>query len=330
LHQRSLEIWSKNMKHFLSMAVVAGTVVLMPLASVQRSAAQSKPSPYTGVSQPPADDPIVAQPDMPPPTPAPAPAVTPVPAPAPVSAAPPVVAASAPAAVSPESNPDYGIVTSVPGSAPAPTGEAAALHTRSSADEGIVQVVHSSANELAGGTNINIRMAQDLSTESTVPGSAFSGTVANDVYKEGRVIIPAGSELRGRVTSVRQGSHFGQPSTIRLRPDVVILPDGTAYHLYAQVVGTQAPNTRTDSEGGIIPRSHLKKNTIEYGAGAGTGAVAGAELAGPPGALVGTLVGAGVVSAHLLMQHPQIAEVPKDAIVTFSLTEPMGLTPTKN
>jgi hypothetical protein len=30
------------------------------------------------------------------------------------------------------------------------------------------------------------------------------------------------------------------------------------------------------------------------------------------------------------MQHPDAAVVPKGAIVTFSLTEPMALTPTKN
>jgi hypothetical protein len=30
------------------------------------------------------------------------------------------------------------------------------------------------------------------------------------------------------------------------------------------------------------------------------------------------------------MQHPEVAEVPKGSIVTFSLTEPMGLMPTRN
>ena len=318
------------MKHRnpLTVGVMAGSLLLAPFAVAQSSEGQSKPSPYTGVSQPPPDESIVAQPDAPPPTAPPATVAAPAPAPATIVA--PAPMAPAPAATSP-TDPDYGIVTSVPGGpAGSTTGDQAVLHSRASGDYGIVDVVHSSNNELAGGTNIHVRIAQDLSSEQTQPGSAFSGMVASDVFKDGRVIIPAGSELRGRVTSVRQGSHFGVPSTIRLRPDVVILPDGTAYHLYAQVVGTRAPNTRTDSEGGIIPKSHLKRNSIEYGAGAGTGAVAGAEIAGPPGALVGSLVGAGVVTTHLLMQHPQIAEVPKDSIITFSLTEPMGLTPTKN
>lgn len=316
-----------NHRNLLTAAVVTGMVALVPLAPALNAQAQSKPSPYTGVSQPPPDDSITAQPDAPPPAPVVAPP------PAPVVTAPAVAPPPSPAptmAVNPTDNPDYGIVTSVPGAPQAAPGDPAVLHSRESADYGIVDIVRSPSNELAGGTNIHVRVNQELSSHQTSAGTLFSGVVANDVFKDGRVIIPAGSELRGRVTSVRQGSHFGTPSTIRLRPDVVILPDGTAYHLYAQVVGTRAPNTRTDSEGGIIPNSHLKKNTIEYGAGAGTGAVAGAELAGPPGALVGSLIGAGVVTTHLLMQHPQVAEVPKDSIITFSLTEPMGLTPTKN
>jgi hypothetical protein len=169
-----------------------------------------------------------------------------------------------------------------------------------------------------------------LSTKDTNAGTAFKAQIATDVYKDGRVIIPAGSELRGRVVSVSQGHHFGPSATLRLRPDVVILPDGTAYHLYGQVVESKAPNTRTDSEGGIQPSSNLKKNAIEYGAGAGTGAVVGAKIAGVHGAVIGSLVGAGVVTAHLLMQHPEIAEVPKGSVVTFSLTEPMDLMPTRN
>jgi hypothetical protein len=197
-------------------------------------------------------------------------------------------------------------------------------------DEDIVGFVPSPNNELAEGTNIRARLMDTLSTKETNAGTAFKAQVANDVYKNGRIIIPAGSELRGRVVSVTQGHHFGPSATLRLRPDTIVLPDGTAYHLYGQVIESKAPNTRTDSEGGIQPASHLKKNAIEYGAGAGTGALVGAKVGGPTGALVGSLIGAGVITTHLLLQHPQIAELPKGSLVTFSLTEPMDLMPTRN
>jgi len=312
-------------------ATLAATLAVSGAAFAQQA---NDSDPYTGVSQPPPDATITASPDaQPTPPPAkPSPAVpaaapaTPPPS-APPAAAPPVSSA---APGSPETNPDYGIVTSIPGqNIPAPAS-GVALQTRPDGGDDIVTTVPSSPNDLAEGTNIRVKLTQKLSTRETTTGAPFKGEVTKDVYKDGRIIIPAGSELNGRVMAVTQGHHFGPAATLRLRPDVVILPDGTAYHLYAQVAGSEAPGTRTDSEGGIQPKSHLVKNVAEYGVGAGGGALMGAHFGGPTGALIGAGIGAGVVTAHLLMQHPDAAVLPEGAMVTFSLTEPMALTPTKN
>jgi hypothetical protein len=58
--------------------------------------------------------------------------------------------------------------------------------------------------------------------------------------------------------------------------------------------------------------------------------VAGAMIAGPAGALGGALVGAGVVTTHLLLQHPRQARLEEGSEITFSLSEPMELVPTRN
>jgi len=309
-------------------AALAATLALSGAAFAQQAA---NSDPYAGVSQPPPDATITASPDE---QPAPLPAAKPSPAvPTATPEAPPAVApapAPAPVAATPVSNPDFDIVTSIPGENQAlqPTG--ATLQTRPGAGDDIVTSVPSSPNDLAEGTNIRVKLTERLSTRDTNAGAPFKGDVTKDVYKDGRIIIPAGSELRGRVIAVSQGHHFGPAATLRLRPDVVILPDGTAYHLYGQVAGSEAPGTRTDSEGGIQPKSHLVKNAAEYGVGAGGGALMGAHFGGPTGALIGAGIGAGVVTAHLLMQHPDAAVLPEGAMVTFSLTEPMALTPTKN
>lgn len=304
--------------------IALSTLLLGPAAFAQ----QTNQNPQ-GVSNPPADDTIVTSPDEPanPPAAKPSPS-TPAKAAASTTTSTPATQASATQA----ENPDYGIVTSVASasSAATPVTNATLEKRPYNPDEDIVGYVPSPNNELAEGTNIRTRLLDTLSTRETNAGTAFKAQVATDVYKDGRVIIPAGSELRGRVVSVSQGHHFGPSATLRLRPDVVVLPDGTAYHLYGQVVESKASNTRTDSEGGIQPASHLKKDVIEYGAGAGTGAIVGAKIAGVHGAVIGSLIGAGVITAHMLMQHPEIAEVPKGSIVTFSLTEPMDLMPTRN
>jgi hypothetical protein len=306
----------------LALIAFASTLLLTSAGFAQ----QASQTPNQGVSNPPADDTIVTSQDQP------ANASTAKPSPS-VSAQPTASSPATSAYAAPVTNPDDGVVSSVPSasaSGAAPAASATLEKRPYNPDEDIVGYIPSPSNELAEGTNIRAQLMDTLSTKETNAGTAFKAKVATDVYKDGRIIIPAGSELRGRVVSVTQGHHFGPSATLRLRPDAVILPDGTAYHLYGQVIESKAPNTRTDSEGGIEPASHLKKDALEYGAGAGTGAIVGAKIAGPHGAVIGSLVGAGVITAHLLMQHPEIAEVPKGAIVTFSLTEPMDLMPTRN
>lgn len=270
---------------------------------------------YTGVSHPPSDDTIQADEDVTPPVVAPKPKPS---AAIPATPAKPAVATPQPG------DPDYGMVTSVP------TTSANASLTRRpwNPDDDMVNYVPSNPNELTIGTNIRVRLTQSLSTNEAHPGEAFRAVVDRDVYMDGRVIIPAGAEMRGHVVRVSQGHHLGPHATIRLRPETVVLPDGTAYHLYAEAVQSKAPNTRTNEEGGIEASPRYKKDAIEYGAGAGAGAVAGGEIAGPVGAGVGSLVGAGVVTAHMLMTHPPAANLPKGSMLVFSLTEPMALTPT--
>ena len=113
---------------------------------------------------------------------------------------------------------------------------------------------------------------------------------------------------------------------MRLNPETVILADGSRYRLYAQVTGTPGSGTRVGSEGAINPGSHVKRDSIEYGGAVGAGAVTGAVIAGPVGALTGSLVGAGLITVHLLVNHPQ-AHLEEGAVLLFTLTERLHLEP---
>ncbi len=309
---------------------------------------------YSGVSNPPSNDTITADDDTQavPSKPSPGvpasqqtyaqsyvPGAAPAPAPA-ASVAPtgtmPAQAPLARPAAKPIQNPDFGIVTSTD-DPPAPaadsqdTGYSAHLVSRpQDPSYGIVSVVPSSPNELAEGTDIHVRMLTPLSTATTQDGELFRAQISQDVYKDGRVVIPVGSELRGRVVRVSQGHRIGMHATLRLRPDDILLPDGTAYHLYAEAVGTSERGIRTDDEGGIQAAPHMAKDLTEYGAGAGGGAAVGAVLGGPVGAGAGAIVGAGMVTTHMLLQKPSQARLERGSGVVFSLTEPMSLIATRN
>lgn len=298
-------------------------LLLLPLPiRAQTADPQAKPSPYTGVSQPPPDETIVSSPDAPPPVVQPAPQTAYSPA---------VGTASQPVLVTRPVDPDAGIVTR-PHSTYVETERSAsrAVYGSADPDAGIVTFVPRRPGELPQGTNIHIKLAQQLSSTETRAGMPFRGQVAKDVMLDGRVIIPQGSELRGRVQSVREGHRFGNKATIRLRPDEIVLPDGSRYTLHADVIGAHSRNVKVDGEGAITTKSQVKKDAVEEGIGAGAGAITGAAVGGPGGAAVGTLVGVGVVTAHLIVQRPQTINMPTDSTVVFSLTEPLDLTPTQN
>jgi hypothetical protein len=336
------------------LAALSGSLLTPALLAQSAPSDQSQPAPqtqpsqpsqnqYSGVSQPPPDSSIQADDDLPPPAPAPPPtpkpsaAVPATPAPAPAAPAP-VVAPAAP--VAPPSsngafagevdNTDDGIVTVVPGAAPQ-----AALEQRPSAapadqDTGMLSSVPYDPSALQPGTNVYVRLSQDLTTAETQPGTPFTATVSRNVYNGDRLVIPFGSQLHGRVTSISQGHHLGPHAEMHLRPESVTLPDGSTYRLYADVIQSNAPGTRADDEGGIVATPHYKKDAVEYGAGVGTGAIVGGVVAGPVGAGVGTLIGAGAVTTHMLLQHPEAANLPQGTTLVFSLTQPMPLTTAKN
>lgn len=283
-----------------------------------QSQSQDQDQQYSGVSHPPPDDTIEANEDQAPPASnAPAPAPKPSPA---IPVMPP------PAANNAAASNDDGIVTGSFDQANAP-----ALATRGeNPDYGIVSVVPDDPHALGEGTNLRVELSEDLSSDVTPRGTAFEAKVVRNVYKDGRVIIPIGAVMRGHVTEVSEGHHLGMHASIRLTPDSVVLPDGTEYHLLAQTVESTATGTKVNQEGVIEASVRYRKDALEYGAGAGAGAAAGAAIGGPVGAGVGALAGTGAVTAHMLMTHPEAANLPQGTVLIFSLTQPMGIATAKN
>ncbi len=218
---------------------------------------------------------------------------------------------------------DDGIVMVAPDASGQP-----GLNQRSSMNDPDGDIVHPQPLQpgmLGYGATIRVRLLDRLSTAYNHPGDPFHATVASDVLQNGQVLIPAGSHLDGVVASVSTGRAGGHGS-MHLRPDTVILPDGSRFHLYAQLSGAPGSRARVGGEGAVTPGSRLEKDGIEYGGGVGAGLITGAILGGPPGALAGTIIGAGAVTVHLLVDHPQ-ATLENGTVLIFTLNESLNLVP---
>ena len=284
----------------LGLAATAAGAIAQQSAPTQ-SASQDA---YQGVSQPP-NDPIMTS-ELPPAKPSAGVAIT-------VTAPQAYVAPALPADTAPQPT------------APPPSYAPAAV---TDPDGDIVHPRPARPGELLEGNTIRVKLLDRLSSSETEKGEPFHGQVAFDVLQDGKVLIPAGSGIEGRVTLATRG-HFGGHGSLRLKPEAVILPDGSRYMLHAETTGAPGSKTRMGSEGSINPGSRAKKDGIEYGAVVGTGAIAGAVIGGPVGALTGSLVGAGIVTTHLMVDHPQTTLEP-GSMLLFTLTEPMNLQPQSN
>jgi len=339
---------------FLASALVA---LFCAVAAAQQSSQQN---PYEGQSNPPADDTIVTTDSNQPPKPPaghpmqaqPATPVRTKAAPPHPQSSPAQAAAQAGAADSSADDSSSGDDAAAAGVVPVPgtvssggSAFAALPQSAPSADAGPValappsyappaqpalyadpdgDIVHPrplAPGEIGAGTTIRVRLLDRLSSALTERGEPFHCQVVVDVMQGGQVLIPAGTEIDGTVVSVSSG-HAAGSGSMRLRPEKIILADGARYQLFAEITGTPGSNTHVVGEGTIKPDPRWKRDGIEYGGAVGAGAITGAVMAGPVGALTGSLIGAGAVTAHLLVSHPQATLDPGTTLL-FTLTEPL-------
>lgn len=195
--------------------------------------------------------------------------------------------------------------------------------TTADIDANVVTRVPGPANALPVGTLVKTRMLQAFSTKTTAEGSEWQAELTEPLMRDGRVLIPAGSVLRGKVTEVHGGRRISGQAGIHLLPLSVVLPDGQTLGMHAQVIDTNLYHSTTvDREGTILHRDHKKEEGGILALTTGSGAAAGAIMGGPAGALIGAGVGAGVSTVLWLKQDRQ-AELPRETQVTFELTRPI-------
>jgi hypothetical protein len=298
-------------------------------------------SPYQGVSHPPSDDVITTStiPEAKPPAGKPLDAQPAPPATAPASS----MQYVAPVQATPESAPmqsalpasDYPMPAAEDGTddgivhVGGPTGYAASTAARrnwtNDPDSDIVHPQPLRAGELQEGTIIRVKLLDRLSTAETEQGEPFHTRVASDVLQGGQVVIPAGAEIDGKVVEVSSGRPGGH-GTMRLNPESVTLPNGSHFRLHAEVESAPGSNTHVVGEGTIRPDNRFKRDGIEYAGAVGAGAATGAIVAGPVGALTGSLIGAGAITVHLMVDHPQ-ATLDSGTTLMFMLTDPLYLAP---
>jgi type IV secretory pathway VirB10-like protein len=170
---------------------------------------------------------------------------------------------------------------------PAPTrsdDRAATTGTRDRDDVGPARQGSSSrSDEVPAGTEIDVRLESPLSSETAQVEDRFTATTVADLYNGNRLLIPAGSTVRGVVSAVNKAGRIERKGRLSLSFDRVTA-NGRSYPIHATV--EQA-----------LESGGYRQDAGKIGAGAGVGAIIGGILGGMKGALAGILIGGGGVVA---------------------------------
>jgi hypothetical protein len=166
------------------------------------------------------------------------------------------------------------------------------------------------ANEIPVGTEFDVRLQNPLSSKTNEVEDRFEATTLVDLKDDrGRVLVPAGSTMRGVVSSVKRASRLERTGSMTVAFDRVTI-NGRSYPMRATV--TQA----LESEG-------IKGEAEKIGIGAGAGAILGAIIGGAKGALAGILIGGG---GTIAATEGKDVELPVGTILRVRVDAPLSLT----
>ena len=158
------------------------------------------------------------------------------------------------------------------------------------------------------GTELDVRLQTTLNSGTAQVEQRFEGTTVADVQSgDGRVLIPAGSVIRGVVSDVKSAGRVERKASMTLSFDQITIR-GRAYPMR----GTLAP---FEGEG-------VRGDAAKIGTGAGVGAVIGGILGGFKGALAGILIGGGGVVAAT---EGQEVNLPAGTVLRIRFDTPLDL-----
>jgi hypothetical protein len=176
------------------------------------------------------------------------------------------------------------------------------------------------------GTALMVKLETTLATFSNKAGDPFQAQLTQPVVLNGKTLIPAGTMVEGRVTKVAEPRRISGKPTIGILPEALILPTGERLFLDATLVDTNlGSGTDVNQEGEFKGSGHNRRDELETGGGTAGGMLIGGLIGGPPGILIGGVVGAGSTGVHWLSKH-RSATLPAGTELTLELNRPLALT----
>jgi hypothetical protein len=166
---------------------------------------------------------------------------------------------------------------------------------------------------IAAGTNLVVRLTEQLSSNRNTAGDAFRGTLDQQIILDGFIIAEKGSAVRGKIVAAEKAGHVTGKSELALELTEINTTDGQTVYVHTSDVTRQGP-------------SSTGENAAKVGGGAALGAIIGAIAGGGKGAAIGAGVGGAAGTGVMLSTRGKPTVLPVETRLTFRLNDPVMIT----
>ncbi len=164
---------------------------------------------------------------------------------------------------------------------------------------------------IPSGTRFEIRLEAPISSADNKTGDIFRGTLAQDLEVDGKVVVPKGSAVKGKMIDVKQPGRVEGRAAMSIALTEIEVGQ-TAYPIQTNTLAFEAEKS-------------TKKDATKIGIGAAAGAIIGAIAGGGKGAAIGAAVGGGAGTATVLATKGDNVKFGTEDKFSFVLRSDLGI-----
>jgi hypothetical protein len=158
---------------------------------------------------------------------------------------------------------------------------------------------------ISSGTDLAVRLQDALDSGVNKTGDSFEAILDEDIKVDGKVAVPRGSTITGRLVKVVRSGRVEGRAEMALTLKEIRVRDAS-YAITTTTISSTAESTK-------------KQDALKIGGGAGIGAAIGAIAGGGKGAAIGAAVGGGAGTAAVVGTRGKEVKYASEQRLTFGL-----------
>ena len=162
---------------------------------------------------------------------------------------------------------------------------------------------------IPAGTVLPLRLTSAVASDANQIEDAVSASVRQDLILDGSLVVPAGSQVAGRLVDVERSGRVKGRARLAMR-FTMLKQEGDEYDIRTEAVERVAAATKGE-------------DATKIGIGAGAGAALGAVLGGGSGAAKGAAIGAAAGTGAVLATRGEEVRLEAGETVDTRLTAPL-------